>query len=191
MKQGNPTRNIALDISESLICPRCLGYIPNNESPGESPGVTSRTDNQTKVCSDCGRDEYHENLNLGGAIEQSLWPSTNRIPLRDAGKTPEARTQEVIDAFADCAPLIAYLDEIGAKGTLEDIHLFHDSFLGTWATFEEYVSDYVDGCDLLADVPDYLVYYFDLERFARDIELEGATFAVDTGDGSVWVFTWP
>ena len=39
------------------VCPRCGGYIPNNETPGAYPGALSRTDNSTAVCSKCGKIE--------------------------------------------------------------------------------------------------------------------------------------
>ena len=39
------------------ICPRCDGYIPNNETPGAYPGALSRVDNETYICSACGEEE--------------------------------------------------------------------------------------------------------------------------------------
>jgi len=41
-------------ITQPPICPKCLGYIPNNETPGAYPGALSRTDNKTEICSECG-----------------------------------------------------------------------------------------------------------------------------------------
>jgi hypothetical protein len=38
-------------------CPRCAGFIPNNDTPGAYPGALSRLDNTTEVCSQCGEDE--------------------------------------------------------------------------------------------------------------------------------------
>jgi hypothetical protein len=52
-----------------FVCPRCLGYIPNNTQPGAYPGAISRIDNDTEVCSDCGMEEAIVALI---AIEQ--WP---------------------------------------------------------------------------------------------------------------------
>lgn len=39
------------------VCPRCYGWIPNNETPGQYPGAISRLDNMTEICSRCGSDE--------------------------------------------------------------------------------------------------------------------------------------
>ena len=39
------------------ICPRCGGYIPNNDTPGAYMGAISRVDNETEICSACGTEE--------------------------------------------------------------------------------------------------------------------------------------
>lgn len=44
-----------------IICPRCKGFIPNNDAPGAYPGALSRLDNKTEICSDCGTEEALEN----------------------------------------------------------------------------------------------------------------------------------
>ena len=36
------------------LCPRCQGFIPNNDTPGAYPGAISRLDNKTEICSECG-----------------------------------------------------------------------------------------------------------------------------------------
>jgi ribosomal protein S27AE len=43
------------------VCPRCGGFIPNNDTPGSYSGALSRLDNKTEICSDCGVDESIEN----------------------------------------------------------------------------------------------------------------------------------
>lgn len=42
---------------DAPICPRCGGYIPSNDRPGEYMGAISRVDRRTEICSKCGRDE--------------------------------------------------------------------------------------------------------------------------------------
>lgn len=56
------------------ICPRCLGYIPNNEMPGAYIGAMSRTDNATEICSDCGTEEAMLDFARGEMPEQDRWP---------------------------------------------------------------------------------------------------------------------
>ena len=44
------------------ICPRCSGYIPNNDTPGAYIGALSRLDNKTEICSSCGTEEAMEDF---------------------------------------------------------------------------------------------------------------------------------
>ena len=57
---------------EAPLCPRCGGYIPNNDTPGMYPGALSRLDNETEICSECGVDEAMEDF-LDGKV--SDWKS--------------------------------------------------------------------------------------------------------------------
>lgn len=47
---------------DTPVCPRCLGFIPNNEKPGAYCGAISRVDNKTEICSKCGENEAMEDL---------------------------------------------------------------------------------------------------------------------------------
>lgn len=38
-------------------CPKCGGFIPNNDTPGAYIGALSRVDNKTEICSACGEAE--------------------------------------------------------------------------------------------------------------------------------------
>lgn len=44
-------------VAKLPVCPRCKGYIPNNDNPGAYPGAISRIDNETEICSPCGQNE--------------------------------------------------------------------------------------------------------------------------------------
>lgn len=61
------------EINHNLLCPRCLGAIPNNEFAGMYPGALSRTDNKTEICSDCGVQEALENYHDGQPKSQDSW----------------------------------------------------------------------------------------------------------------------
>lgn len=50
------------------VCPRCLGYIPNNLTPGKYIGAISRIADE-EICSDCGEEEA-----VVGLIPRSQWP---------------------------------------------------------------------------------------------------------------------
>jgi len=53
---------IAESNSELPVCPKCSGYIPNNETPGAYSGAISRVDNKTEICSACGTQEALESF---------------------------------------------------------------------------------------------------------------------------------
>lgn len=55
------------------ICPRCGGFIPNDVTPGEFPGATSRRDNATEVCSACGTAEALKQF-AGEDLSLEQWP---------------------------------------------------------------------------------------------------------------------
>jgi len=50
------------------VCPRCLGYIPNNTTPGKYMGAMSRIVNE-EICSDCGTEEA-----VVALIAKDQWP---------------------------------------------------------------------------------------------------------------------
>lgn len=59
------------------ICPRCGGYIPNNEEPGEYIGAMSRIDNKTEICSACGTEEAMQQFSSQSAAAATpidQWP---------------------------------------------------------------------------------------------------------------------
>ena len=60
--------------AKNHVCPRCLGPVPSAEHVGEYPGALSRTDNETEVCSECGRSEAMEQVFGSGLTPQSAWP---------------------------------------------------------------------------------------------------------------------
>lgn len=53
------------------VCPRCTGFIPTNNAPGQYPGALSRFDNETEVCSDCGTEEA-----IVALVPVIMWPVT-------------------------------------------------------------------------------------------------------------------
>jgi RNA polymerase subunit RPABC4/transcription elongation factor Spt4 len=55
-------------VKEIKTCPKCSGYIPNNETPGAYPGAISRRDNLTEICSACGTEEALEDF-FGTAVK--------------------------------------------------------------------------------------------------------------------------
>ena len=128
---SNPTGKNA----DSLICPRCTGFIPDDQTPGAYPGALSRTDNETEVCSSCGTREGMEALVNGQVMAQELW-ACNRDTTHD-WKGPDFRMNEMINTHPDREALIAFLKDSNRSGTEEDFDVFKNSFLGMWSSVEE------------------------------------------------------
>lgn len=63
---------------EAPICPRCSGYIPNNNQPGAYPGALSRVDNRTEICSECGSLEAIEQM-FGHLMPMSDWAASEEF----------------------------------------------------------------------------------------------------------------
>jgi hypothetical protein len=58
----------------NIDCPRCEGFIPNNETPGYYCGALSRADNKTEICSECGNEEAMEDWNYKFVTPVNHWP---------------------------------------------------------------------------------------------------------------------
>ena len=52
------------------VCPKCGGYIPNNDTPGAYPGALSREDNETMICSECGTREALNQILPENTVDQ-------------------------------------------------------------------------------------------------------------------------
>jgi hypothetical protein len=58
MRVSNADGSLAVEGSKALPkCPRCEGFIPNNDTPGAFAGAISRLDDETEICSSCGVEE--------------------------------------------------------------------------------------------------------------------------------------
>lgn len=63
---------------------------------------------------------------------------------------------------------------------------FFDFFAGEYSDFEAYADEIVRDTGMLVGVPDNDATYFDLERFARDLEMDYTV--IDTPEYNVWVY---
>lgn len=81
---------------------------------------------------------------------------------------------------------MAYVQDRGAEYATGQ-H-FDDAYQGCWDNFSDYVEDLLDSTGALEGMPDNLKYYFDTEKFARDLILGGDYTTVDLPDYRVAVF---
>lgn len=99
---------------------------------------------------------------------------------------------EIIESLADNVESIAkfcYLIEYGvcndvdtALASLDDVTLFE-------GTVEEYAEDLAESCYFTDDVPNIFKQYFDVESFARDLEIGGDVTTFDFCDKQYVVTT--
>lgn len=96
-------------------------------------------------------------------------------------------------AFDDVAELAHAIEEHGeAFGVFYNnqpddvaavVERFEHSYRGTFRTVEEYAEEYIDSTGMLSDVPEHIARYFDVESFARDLELGGDIWTAEGGEG--------
>jgi rubrerythrin len=83
----NEAKRLRLAELEKFRCPRCLGFIPNNETPGAYMGALSRTtrgpdDEPIYVCSACGTDEaLRQFTDNGKTPSPDEWPLARKFEL--------------------------------------------------------------------------------------------------------------
>ena len=80
--------------------------------------------------------------------------------------------------------LSLYADNIGEDATIEDAR---EAFAGTARSLEDWAEQFADDTGLLEKVPENLRYYFDWEKYARDLEIGGDIWTAEH-DGDVYVF---
>lgn len=59
----------------------------------------------------------------------------------------------------------AYFDNCGVS----DLEAVSDAYQGSWGSDEDFAYDLLDQCGDLAQMPENLRFYFDYEKFARDL----------------------
>jgi rubrerythrin len=82
----NEAKRLRLAELEKYRCPRCRGFIPNNDTPGAYIGALSRTtrganDEPIYVCSNCGTDEGMLQFTTGRTSTPDEWPVARHFEL--------------------------------------------------------------------------------------------------------------
>ena len=65
---------------------------------------------------------------------------------------------------------------------------FQDYYRGEWLDTEEYAGELINDMGILDEVPEMLKYYIDVKAFARDLELGGDIWTIES-DYGVFVFS--
>lgn len=90
---------------------------------------------------------------------------------------------EMIEEFGEA--WIAFRDHIGEEYATKDG--FEEAYCGEFKDEEEYAYSVVEDCGYLDHMPENLRYYFDYEKFSRDLFC-GDYYSVDCSTGGVFVF---
>lgn len=86
-------------------------------------------------------------------------------------------------------PFAAFWDYSASGVTVEDaVERFQDAFQGVYYSMTDYAEDYAESAGLLDSMPENLRYYFDYERFGRDMEINGDVFTVRV-EGGLAIFS--
>lgn len=82
-----------------------------------------------------------------------------------------------LDDYADLDAIGEYMDWRGISADEFDISDFEDSFNGYYDSKEEFAEQLLDECGDLSSIPESLRYYFDYEKFARDLFMSDYYFS--------------
>jgi hypothetical protein len=110
---------------------------------------------------------------IEGALAKCFYVS--RYDLFDLPRYVEVR-EEIERHDLDRDAVAAFLDWSGSF----DFDSFSDSYMGKYTSEEAFAEQLVEDCGILAEVPEHIARYFDMEAFARDLFL-GDYYMADGG----------
>jgi len=91
-----------------------------------------------------------------------------------------ARLAELIEEHGEA--FAAYASYIGQD--YADADNFEEAYCGEWDSEEEYAEDLMQQC---YEIPEYLQFYIDYEKWARDLFINDY-FSAEASNGNVYVF---
>jgi antirestriction protein len=73
--------------------------------------------------------------------------------------------------------------------TIENvIDFLTDNYAGCYESLYDYAYEYCENCDYLNSVPKQFRYYIDFEKYAKDLEIGGDIFTIETRYNEIHVF---
>lgn len=92
---------------------------------------------------------------------------------------------ELAQALEEHGETFARFYDYAASGTTVSTCLeqFQDAYHGTFDNLRAFAEWYAEEISLLEGIPSHLQYYFDLESWAQDLELNGDITTIETADG--------
>lgn len=99
---------------------------------------------------------------------------------------------EGLESAHNIACFIEEFPELGGEllnqfnGDLDEARKnMEDNYYGCYESLEDYARDFVEST---SEVPSHLEYYIDYERMARDLEMSGDIFTIQTAHDEVHIF---
>lgn len=94
-----------------------------------------------------------------------------------------AETLAELDDAGDLERITALAGFLGME-TLEELITYDENnYCGEWNTFQDYAEHFAHDADLLSTMPEHLAYYFDYEKYARDL---AHSYLYDDTTGHTW-----
>ena len=118
----------------------------------------------------------HENIPVSGEMSQHEAAEWGRV----LASVPE-HERAALHAWVTSGDYVAE-----GTGDLPSLSDFEERYAGQWDSFEDYAHGLADDIDLLTDVPEEIVRYFDWNAWTRDLAFDH-TFE-PTPAGGVFVF---
>lgn len=85
------------------------------------------------------------------------------------------------------ADVISHVGFTGSEMVEEGVSYLEENYSGEYDSLEDYAQQYLEDTGALNEVPESLRYYFDFEKYARDLEISGDVFTIEK-NGKVHVF---
>lgn len=94
-----------------------------------------------------------------------------------------AETLAELDDTGDLERITALAGFLGMEKLDELIAYDAENYVGQHDTFQDYAEQYLDDVGDLAKLPEHLAYYFDYEKYARDL---AHSYLYDDATGHTW-----
>ena len=128
-------------------------------------------ENTTTRCNWCNGDEFDVF-------------DTEHLPTKMTAAEFYKNAETLADLDADTLErLTALAGFLGMENLAELITYDENNYCGQWNTFQDYAENYADETGALRDMPENLAYYFDYEKYARDLAY---SYLYDDATGHTW-----
>jgi antirestriction protein len=151
-----------------------------------------------------GNDETDRNITYAGQAVPATYPSgrtyfacrvcggdewdvfdTEHLPHKMDAGTFYSYAQQLadLDDAGDLERITALAGWLGTNDLDALIEYDTENYVGQYDTFQDYAETYADEVALLADTPEWIARYFDMEAFSRDLAHD---FYHDDTTGHTW-----